>query len=139
MPRQAESRIKDWLRKGFLSLFDPDASIAIPVEGGAGQTKGLPDRYFAAAGRSAWVEAKESHYAPDLRQRRMLGRLASAGDRVILLRGRVDNESILTHIVAPNQGCYDYLGHQDLTYDRVFLRPELQTMAFWDHILGGVA
>lgn len=136
MPKQDETRVKEWLRDGFRALFDPDRSLGIPVEGGAGQTKGLPDRYYAAGGGSAWVEAKQGGYRPEPRQCRTMGRLATAGDRVILLRGCVANESAMTHLVEPDQGCYLYLRSKDLCYHRVFLREELSSTAFWSHILG---
>ena len=136
MPKQDETRVKDWVRDGFRALFDPDRSLGIPVEGGAGQIKGLPDRYYAAAGGSAWVEAKQGDYRPDPRQCRIMGRLASAGDRVILLRGCVANESVTTHLVEPDQGCYLYLRRKDLRYHSVFTREELSSPAFWTCVLG---
>lgn len=136
MPRQAETKVKGWLRDGFRRLFSPDASIMVPVEGGPGQSKGLPDRFFAAQGRSAWVEAKEGDYQPEKLQCRQMGRLATSGERVILLRGRIDNESVATHVVEPGLGSYLHLRSRSLEYHRAFLRSEISTEPFWDHILG---
>ena len=120
-----EADFKRVLGKHFAEVV-PEG-MALTIDPGPAQQRGLPDRLFLHAGMSAWVEAKVGSYKPDARQITMMTRLASAGARVWVAHCNWNNEAV-TLYSAP-----DFV-----TPRKVCLLEQTKYRSFWDDLFHGI-
>jgi len=122
---QPETKLKRKLDQGFVNLFGKVGSDSFhtSIEKGPGQKSGLPDRFYAALGGHAWVEAKVLPNKLSQLQALTCARLARAGCRVVLayLEQRGDTEFFLRP--------YDPIGHQQPSI--CFNYRDTATAEFW--------
>lgn len=128
MSKQPEAKLKKALKEGFEAVFGkygPDSFWSY-VKG----TKwGLPDQFFAALDRSAWIESKIDPNGLEKSQELTVPRMARGGAIVWLLQGdthkgdRKGRVVRLTRIYTPNP-------------PQVFVGWDcFSTLAFWKRIM----
>ena len=113
-----EADFKRVLGKHFAEAM-PDG-MALTIDPGPAQQRGLPDRLFLHAGMSAWVEAKVGSYKPDARQMAMMMRLAGAGARVWVAHCNWNNQAVTLYTAPYNFGRSFHVCLLEQTKDRLF-------------------
>ena len=139
--QQPEGKLKRRMRDGFYSVCGDGRSksknaMMICLEAAHGQSTGLPDRLFLAWGRAAWTEVKVGSYRPDMRQCVQMGRLAGAGQRVLVIRGDDVRETLEVSEIEASVARPAEI--REAKPDAVFCYRELKSRAFWTYILTGV-
>lgn len=86
MSRQPEGKLKTALCEGFEHAFGRKAKHAF-CSYMSGTKDGIPDLFFAALGRSVWVEAKVEGNKLEKSQRVTIARMVAGGATVLLLEG----------------------------------------------------
>lgn len=128
MSNQPEAKFKRKLREGFEAVTGgpkaPDA-ICAPLVASLGQKAGLPDQFFAAWGRSVWIESKVDPNDLSNIQRITIGRMVRGGARVVVLTAFV--KTVSARIVSPDGTVPEAVA--------IFDKRDIKTVAFWSYML----
>lgn len=128
--RPLERKLRDMLVQSFRRSFLPDQRWYSSFRSGMiGQRYGIPDQYFIACGRSAWVESKVHPNRLSPLQAQQISRMRNAGARVVTVVWHPSDRLLFAYIGG------EYSPHPQCIWESKALIRSL-TRKFWDAVLG---
>lgn len=103
MGKQPETIFKKKFRDAFDTIFPKGTMDAFrtPIAGGLLQRPGIPDDFFAARGRFAWMEFKVGKNKLSGSQRHTCAQLTGAGQSVLVVRDESSTVFAVERFLAP--------------------------------------
>lgn len=128
---QPEAKFKAKMRECFKSFYALQHHFHFAIVANMMQKSGVPDDYFAAENKTAWVEAKANGKWLEPSQQLVIPQMVNAGLRVVIVDADMTAKEDVRKISFS-----DFLD-QTLRRNRLtFLWRDLSSHLFWRTVLG---